>query len=59
MIIQPKSDYTYEMILFESLDVEISSIEVHNYSDPTSGSGKYNLRISFTFNSQDYNYSVI
>ena len=59
MIIQPKSDWTYEMILFESLDVEISSIDVNNYSDPTSGSGKYNLRITFTFNSQDYNYSTI
>ena len=59
MIIQPKSDYTYEMILFESLDVEISSVDVHNYSDPTSGSGKYNLIITFTFNSQDYNYSTI
>ena len=59
MIIQPKSDYTYEIILFESLDVEISSVDVHNYSDPTSGGGKYNLRITFTFNSQDYNYSTI
>ena len=59
MIIQPKSDYTYEMILFESLDVEISSIDIHNYSDPISGNGKYSLRISFTFNSQDYNYYTI
>lgn len=60
MIIQPKSDYTYEMILFESLDVEISSIDIHNYSNPTSGGGgKYNIRITFTFNSQDYNYSTI
>ena len=59
MIIQPKSDYTYEMILFESLDVEISSIDVHNYSDPIYGGGKFNLIISFTFNSQDYNYSTI
>ena len=59
MIIKLKSDYTYEMILFESLDVEISSIEVHTYSGPESGSGSTELRITFTFNSQDYNYSAI
>ena len=57
MIIKLKSDYTYEMILFESLDVEISSIDVHSYSE--SGSGSTELRITFTFNSQDYNYSAI
>ena len=56
MIIKLKSDYTYEMILFESLDVEISSLEVHSYSE---GSGSTELRITFTFNSQDYNYSAI
>ena len=59
MIIKLKSDYTYEMILFESLDVEISSIDFHNYSGPESGSGSTELRITFTFNSQDYNYSII
>ena len=37
MIIKLKSDYTYEMILFESLDIEISSIDVHTYSGPESG----------------------
>ena len=57
MIIKLKSDYTYEMILFESLDVEISSLEVHSYS--AEGSGSTELRITFTFNSQDYNYSAI
>ena len=57
MIIKLKSDYTYEMILFESLDVEISSLEVHSYSEE--GSGSTELRITFTFNSQDYNYSAI
>ena len=59
MIIKLKSDYTYEMILFESLDVEISSLEVHTYSGPEGGSGSTELRITFTFNSQDYNYSAI
>ena len=59
MIIKLKSDYTYEMILFESLDVEISSLEVHTYSAPEEGSGSTELRITFTFNSQDYNYSAI
>ena len=59
MIIKLKSDYTYEMILFESLDVEISSLEVHAYSGPEGGSGSTELRITFTFNSQDYNYSAI
>ena len=59
MIIKLKSDYTYEMILFESLDVEISSLEVHSYSGPEEGSGSTELRITFTFNSQDYNYSAI
>ena len=59
MIIKLKSDYTYEMILFESLDVEISSLEVHSYSGPEEGSGGIELRITFTFNSQDYNYSAI
>ena len=59
MIIKLKSDYTYEMILFESLDVEISSLEVHAYSAPEGGSGSTQLRITFTFNSQDYNYSAI
>ena len=59
MIIKLKSDYTYEMILFESLDVKISSIDVHAYSGPESGSGSIQLRITFTFNSQDYNYSAI
>ena len=57
MIIKLKSDYTYEMILFESLDVKISSLEVHTYSGE--GSGSTELRITFTFNSQDYNYSAI
>ena len=59
MIIKLKSDYTYEMILFESLDVEISSLEVHTYSAPEGGAGSTELRITFTFNSQDYNYSAI
>lgn len=59
MIIKLKSDYTYEMILFESLDVKISSIDVHAYSGPEDGSGSTELRITFTFNSQDYNYSAI
>ena len=59
MIIKLKSDYTYEMILFESLDVEISSLVVHAYSAPEGGSGSTELRITFTFNSQDYNYSAI
>ena len=60
MIIKLKSDYTYEMILFESLDVEISSLEVHTYSGPEdSVSSSTELRITFTFNSQDYNYSAI
>ena len=59
MIIKLKSDYTYEMILFETLDVKISSIVVHGYSGPESGSGSTQLRITFTFNSQDYNYSAI
>ena len=59
MIIKLKSDYTYEMILFESLDVKISSIDVHTYSGPENGSGSTELRITFTFNSQDYNYSAI
>lgn len=57
MIIKLKSDYTYEMILFESLDVEISSLVVHTYSEE--GSGSTQLRITFTFNRQDYNYSII
>ena len=59
MIIKLKSDYTYEMILFDSLDVEISSLVVHSYSGPESGSGSTELRMTFTFNSQDYNYSAI
>ena len=57
MIIKLKSDYTYEMILFESFDVEISSLNVHAYSED--GAGSTQLRITFTFNSQDYNYSAI
>ena len=57
MIIKLKSDYTYEMILFESFDVEIYSLNVHAYSED--GAGSTQLRITFTFNSQDYNYSAI